>query len=191
VWLVAVALIVVVFLALLSSLYALAVTGVPVVRTPAEFLAEITAEVSGGEGTTVVDAGCGDARALLAFCAAEGVTGRGYELNGPICLYGKARVLLSGRCERVKLHWGDFFRCELEDVDVVFCHLMPAVMVRVGAKCAQEMCAGARLVSFLWEVPGWVPSRVVKLGRREDPLFVYEIPPRCQENDRPDNEPKT
>lgn len=190
-WLVVVGLIVVAFLALLSSLYALVVTGVPVVRTPAEFLSEIAAEVGGEKGTTIVDAGCGDARTLLAFCAAEGVTGRGYELSGPMWLYGLTRVLLSGRGGRIRLYWRDFFRCELEDVDVVYCHLMPAVMARVGTKCAEEMRAGSRLVSYLWEVPGWAPARVLKLGLREDPLFVYEIPPRCQENDHPDCGPKT
>jgi hypothetical protein len=189
--LVVVTLIVVVFLALLSSLYALVVTGVPVLRTPAEFLEEITAEVGGEKVATIVDAGCGDARALLAFCAAEGVTGRGYELNGPIWLYGFSRLLLSGRSGHIRLYWRDFFRCELEDVDVVYCHLMPAVMARIGAKCAEEMRVGTRLVSYLWEVPGWAPARVLKLGRRKDPLFVYEIPPGCQENDHPDCRPKT
>lgn len=190
-WLLVVILIVIIFLALLSSLYALAATGVPVVRTPAEFLDEIAGEVGGNEETTVVDAGCGDARTLLAFCSAAGVRGRGYELNGPVWLAALARVLLSGKGGRVKVHWKDFFRCELEDVDVVYCHLMPAVMARIGAKCAEEMRAGTRLLSYLWEVPGWTPKRIVKLGRREDPLFVYEIPALCQENDPADCRPKT
>ena len=190
-WLVVVGLVVVAFLALLSSLYALVVTGVPVVRTPAEFLSEIAAEVSGEKGATIVDAGCSDARTLLAFCAAEGVTGRGYELNGPVWLAGLVRGLFSGKGGRIKLYWKDFFRCELEDVDVVYCHLMPAVMGRIGAKCAEEMRAGTRVLSYLWEVPGWTPQKTLKLGRREDPLFVYEIPPRCQENSHSDCGPKT
>jgi hypothetical protein len=191
VWLVVVVFILVVFLALVSSLYALAVTGVPVVRTPAEFLDEISAEVGAGKEQKVVDAGCGDARTLLALCAGEGSIGRGYELNGPIWLFGRMRVLFSFRSRRIKVYWRDFFRCELEDVDVVYCHLMPAVMGRVGVKCAQEMRAGTRLFSYLWEVPGWTPSRILKLGRREDPLFVYDIPPGCQENDQTNGQPKT
>lgn len=190
-WLLVVIVIVVVFLALLSSLYALAVTGVPVVRTPAEFLSEIASEVGGGQDTTIVDAGCGDARTLLSLCAAAGARGRGYELNGPVWLAGLLRVLFSGGGGRVKVYWKDFFRCELEDVDVVYCHLMPAVMARVGVKCAEEMRAGARLLSYLWEVPGWIPRKTIKLGRRQDPLFVYEIPPHCQENGPADCRPKT
>jgi hypothetical protein len=182
VWLLVVILIMLIFLALLSSLYALVVTGVPVVRTPAEFLLEIAAEVGGDKDFTIVDAGCGDARTLLAFCTAAGVRGRGYELNGPVWLAGLARVLFSGKAGQVKVYWKDFFRCELEDADVVYCHLMPAVMARIGAKCSEEMRAGTRLLSYLWEVPGWTPLKTVKLGPREDPLFVYEIPQRCQEN---------
>jgi len=191
VWLLVVILIVLIFLSLLSSLYALAVTGVPVVRTPAEFLSEIAVEIGGDKDTTIVDAGCGDARTLLAFCTAAGARGRGYELNGPVWLAGLTRVLFSGKAGRVWVYWKDFFRCELEDVDVVYCHLMPAVMARIGAKCSEEMRAGTRLLSYLWEVPGWTPQKTVKLGPREDPLFVYEIPPCCQENIPVDCRPKT
>jgi len=190
-WLLVVSVIVVVFLALLSSLYALVVTGVPVVRTPREFLDQIAAEIGGSGDVTIVDAGCADARTLLAFCGTAGVRGRGYELNGPVWLAGLARVLFSKRSGRVRVYWKDFFRCELEDVDVVYCHLMPAVMARIGAKCAEEMRAGTRLLSYLWEVPGWTPQKIVKLGRREDPLFVYEVPAPCQENDPADYRPKT
>ena len=112
-------------------------------------------------------------------------------VTGPVWLAGLARVLFSGRCRRVKVFWGDFFRCELEDADVVYCHLMPAVMGRIGAKCREEMRPGSRVLSYLWEVPGWTPVKILKLGRREDPLFVYEIPAHCQENDPADCGPKT
>ena len=66
---------------------------------------------------------------------------------------------------------------ELEGAAGVYCFLMPHVMQRIGRKCAEEMRPGTLLVSYLWEVPGWAPLSVVKLGLREDPLFVYKIPP--------------
>jgi len=104
------------------------------------------------------------------------VRGRGYELNGPVCLAGWLRCRLSSHGRQVRLHWQDFFRCELEDVDLVYCHLMPWAMDRVGQKCIEEMRPGSRLLSYLWEVPGWKPARVQKLGLGQDPLYIYEIP---------------
>jgi hypothetical protein len=176
VWTVAAGLILLVFVALLASLYALASTRVPVVRTPREHLAAISAAAGIRHGTVVVDAGCGDARALLTLCTEAGVTGRGYELNGPVWLYGWFRVLFAGGGRgRVRVRWSNFFRCELEDVDVVYCYLMPGSMQRVARKCSEEMRPGARLVSYLWEVPGWEPVRTLELGPGQDPLYVYEV----------------
>jgi hypothetical protein len=164
------------FAGLVSSLYALAVTRVPVLRTPRALLAELHQALAPRPGQLVVDAGAADGQALAALCAAPGVRGRGYELNGPVWLWGSLRLLVSGRAGRVRLRWADFRRAELEQADLVYAFLMPAAMSAVGKKCLEELRPGARLASYLWSVPGWTPSRVIPLGRRGDPLYVYEFP---------------
>jgi len=56
VWFFAV-LIVVAFFALLSSIFALAITRVPVVRTPVDFLQEIAGQIGALDSGVIVDAG--------------------------------------------------------------------------------------------------------------------------------------
>ncbi len=188
-WLV-VGLFAVVFLAFLSSFFALAVTRVPVLRTPAELLDGIRDALQMRDDQVLVDAGCADARTLVALCRGSRVRGRGYELNGPVWLAARLRVLLTGNAGRIRIAWKDFFRTELEDVDVVYCYLMPGVMERVAGKCEREMRPGGRLVSFLWSVPGWRPVETLRLGRLSDPVYIYRVPPlegvsdQSQENDR-------
>jgi len=165
-----------VFLGLASSLYALAVTRVPVLRTPRALLEELRLALAPGAGQLVVDAGAADGRTLAALCAAPGVRGLGFELNGPVWLWGSLRLLFAGRAGRVRLAWADFRRAELEQVDLVYAFLMPAAMAEVWRKCLEELRPGARLASYLWEVPGLAPTRIVPLGRRGDPLYVYEVP---------------
>ncbi|MBW1809694.1 MAG: hypothetical protein JRJ19_06935 [Deltaproteobacteria bacterium] len=181
-WIVVVSLILVVFFALCSSLFALMATSVPVVRTPEKMLAEISKLAAVQKSRIIVDAGCGDARTLLALCATQAACGRGYELNGPLKVFAMFRVLLAGRRKSIKIYFRDFFRCELEDVDLVYCFLMPAVMRRVGRKCLEEMRPGTRLVSYLWEVPDWEPTETIKLGGREDPLFIYVLEPEIKKD---------
>ncbi|HOX47403.1 MAG TPA: hypothetical protein PK668_27665 [Myxococcota bacterium] len=171
-------------LGLVSSLYALTTTRVPVLRTPGALLDGLRQALAPRPGQLVVDAGAADGRALAALCAEPGVRGRGYELNGPVWLWGSLRLLLAGRAGRVRLRWADFRRAELEQADLVYAYLMPAAMPALGQKCLAELRPGARLASFMWPVPDWTPARVVPLGRRQDPLFIYEIPPgQCA--DRP------
>ena len=64
-WIVVVSLILVVFLAVCSSLFALMATSVPVVRTPEKMLAEISKLAVVQKSKIIVDAGCGDFRNRL------------------------------------------------------------------------------------------------------------------------------
>ncbi len=164
------------FLAFGSSVYALAVTRVPVLRTPAELLPAIRASIGLADGQVLVDAGCGDGRALVSLCQGTRARGRGYELNGPMWLAAWLRVLFGGKAGRIRIVWKDFMRSELEDVDVVYCYLMPGTMQQVADKCAEEMAPGGRLVSFMWAVPGWEPDEILPVGRLEDPVYVYRLP---------------
>lgn len=171
------------FLAFGSSVYALAVTRVPVLRTPADLLPAIREGLGLIDGQVVVDAGCGDGRALVALCRGTKVRGRGYELSGPMWLVAWARVLLTGGAGRIRIAWKDFLRSELEDVDVVYCFLMPGAMQQVADKCAEEMAPGGRLVSFLWAVPDWEPAEVLPVGRLRDPVYIYRLPARPRQVD--------
>jgi SAM-dependent methyltransferase len=171
------------FLGILSSVWALTVTRVPVLRTPAALLSGIRAALDPGAGQVVVDAGCADGRTLLALCEREDVTGRGFELNGPVWLLARMKVLFAGRSARVHIRWGDFFRGDLEDVDLVYCYLMPGLMPEVAAKCLEEMRPGSRLASFQWQVPGWQAEQVVPLGALGDPLYIYRLPPSSTDPD--------
>jgi SAM-dependent methyltransferase len=164
-----------VFLGVLSSLFALWMTGVPVVRTPATFHSEIAKVLNPKPGEIILDAGCGDGRLLRFLCAKEGVLGKGTEINGPMYFWASLRTLFSRERKKVRIHWGDFFREDWEELSFVYCHLMPGTMPRVARKCEEEMRPGSFLISYLFEVPGWTPTQTVFLGSRSDPLYVYKI----------------
>lgn len=183
----AVSLIVLAFSMLLWSLIVLGLTRVPVVRTPLDHLAEIATACGADGGELIIDAGCADGRTLIGLCRLCGARGRGYEMNLPVAVAGKLRAVFSGRGLTLKIKLGDFFRCELEDADVVYCYLMPGLMKRVADKCAEEMRPGCRLVSYMWNVPDRTPEKTLWLGPRRDPLYVYRMPMESPE--APDSAP--
>lgn len=169
-----------------SSVYALAHSRVPVVRTPAEHLDAIASALPLAPGDRVVDAGCADGRVLRALCRREGVNGLGLELNGAVWAWAWARTRLSPVRRRVRVRWADLFRADFEDASVVYAFLMPHLLPRLYQKCCEEMRPGTLLATYLFEVPNRDPERVILLGRRQDPLCLYRI------NDRPeDARPKT
>ncbi|NMB75470.1 MAG: hypothetical protein GYA21_10130 [Myxococcales bacterium] len=168
----------------LSSVFALAQSRVPVVRTPTQHLDAITTALALAPGSLVVDAGCADGRLLRSLCRREGVRGLGLELNGGVWLWAWARTRLSPVRDRVRIRWADLFRQDFEEADLVYAFLMPHLLPRLYDKCAEEMRPGSLLATYLFEVPGRDPERVILLGKRKDPLHIYRLE-RAASPDRP------
>ncbi|NPV03437.1 MAG: hypothetical protein HPY67_01720 [Syntrophaceae bacterium] len=126
-------------------------------------------------GELLVDVGCGDGRVLREARRRYGVTCRGFEIN-PIA-YLKATLLTLGR-RGIEIRFGNFWKADLADADVVSCYLFPDVMRRLGEKLAAELASGARVISFNFPIPGWKPQATLRAASRlhNDPIYIYQIP---------------
>ncbi|MGD9055415.1 MAG: class I SAM-dependent methyltransferase [Desulfobacterales bacterium] len=122
----------------------------------------------------LVDLGCGDGRVLREAQKRYGVRTVGYEIN-PLA-YLKARFFSFGS-NKIKIKRQNFWEADLSDADVVFCYLYPDVMKRLAAKLLAGLKPGAIIVSSNFPLPGFVPSKILKLERslHSDPIFIYHL----------------
>jgi SAM-dependent methyltransferase len=122
----------------------------------------------------LVDLGCGDGRVLREAQKRYGVRTVGYEIN-PLA-YLKARILSIG-FNKIKIRHQNFWDADLSDADVVFCYLYPDVMKRLAAKFVSGLKPGAVIVSSNFGLPGFVPSKILKLecSLYNDPIFIYRL----------------
>ena len=123
---------------------------------------------------TLVDLGCGDGRVLREAQKRYGVHTIGYEIN-PMA-YLKARIFSFGQ-NKIKIRREDFWEADLSDADVVFCYLYPDVMKKLAAKLAVGLKPGTLVVSSNFSLPGFVPSKVLRLENswHNDPIYVYRL----------------
>lgn len=123
----------------------------------------------------LMDLGCGDGRVLRAAVARYGVRCLGFEIN-PVA-FALARLLCLGS-RNIRIHWGNFWKADLHEADVVFCYLFPDVMKRLAEKLALELRPGARVVSCNFPIPGWRPAAVLHADSalHNDPIYVYRVP---------------
>ena len=123
---------------------------------------------------TLVDLGCGDGRVLREAQKRYGVHTIGYEIN-PVA-YLKARLFSFGP-HKIKIRHENFWEADLSGADVIFCYLCPETAKKLAAKLTADLKPGAVVVSSNFSLPGFVPSRVLRLesSRHNDPIYIYHL----------------
>lgn len=124
---------------------------------------------------TVVDLGCGHGGLLLRLAAAR-PDARFVGVEHAPLPWLAARLRAVG-CGNVAIRYGDLWRADLGQADVVYAFLSPAPMRRLWTKALGEQPAGALLVSNSFPVPDVAPWREVAVGdRRRTRLYCYRMP---------------
>ncbi len=132
-------------------------TRVPYVPAPAAAVERALDLLDVKPGQRVVDLGCGDGRFVFA-AAARGAQAEGYELAIWPLIRAHVRRLITRSPAR--LHWSNYLRTPLHDVDAAYAYLVTPVMAPLAAKLATELRDGARVVCYGPSLPGWTPTQV-------------------------------
>lgn len=139
---------------------------VPTGRRTVQSMLEIT---NVGSGDVVFDLGSGDGRIIFA-AARRGAKAIGIDINPFWILWCRMRSLLHGFQDRVKFVYGNFFDQDLSQASVVTMYLLQETNERIQNKLASELEIGARVVSYVFTFPGWIPVREDK--KRDVRLYV-------------------
>ena len=143
--------------------------GAPWVPTPLRIAHKMLSMAQVQPSEVVYDLGCGDGRILILAARWFGARAVGVEID-PI-RYLMTRILVSvlGLNARVKVIYGDFFKQDLSQADVVTLFLLQDTNDSLSLKLIEELRPGARLVSYKFSF-----SALTLLRQDEDDeLFVY------------------
>jgi len=83
------------------------------------------------EGERVVDLGCGDGRIVVAAARDFRARATGWEIDPFRALWGKAWILLTGLAGRAHVVWGNMYRADLTQADVVVLFLSSKANARL------------------------------------------------------------
>ncbi len=123
------------------------------------------------KGSIVYDLGSGDGR-LLAQAAGKGAIATGYEINPLLVFYSVLRFLPLILRGRVKSVWGNFWKQNLSQADIVFVYLLPWRMDALATKLTKELKPGSVVVTNSFIFPGW------KMWKQDaaSHVYAYKIP---------------
>jgi len=121
----------------------------PFIPTPKAIVDDMIALAVIKKGDRVYDLGCGDGRLLLA-AAKQGAIATGYELSIPALLIAKWRTR---KYPQIDVRYGDFWKREYSDADVIFCYLLKEKMKMFEETIWLQMKPGTRVVSHAFKMP--------------------------------------
>ena len=150
-----------------------ALYGLPPVPTKPERIRKALKLANLQPNETLYDLGAGDGRVLLIAVRDFGAKAVGIEI-GPIqCALIWLRAVASGFGSKIQIRWGNFYKGNLKDADVVFVYATSKEVVKLAPHLASQLKRGARVVSISADFPEWEPQEF----DNQKLIFVYEMPP--------------
>ncbi len=111
------------------------------------------------------DLGCGDGRIVITAAKKYGARGIGIDLDPQRVAEAKANAKQAGVEARVQFLAGDLFTADFSDATVVTLFLWPKVNLKLRPLLWQQLKAGTRVVSYIWDMgPDWPPEKTVSFN---------------------------
>jgi len=150
-----------------------ALHGLPPVPTKPERIQKALQMANLQPNEILYDLGAGDGRVLFIAARDFGAKAIGIEV-GPIqCALIWLRAVAKGLGNQIVIRWGNFYKADLHDADVVFVYATSTEVMKLAPHLGTQLKRGARLVSISADFPEWEPSAFDEY----DLIFVYEMPP--------------
>lgn len=123
------------------------------------------------EGEILYDLGCGDGRFLILGAKEFGAYGVGIEISPLRYLWSKFNVRISSLSGKIKIRFGNFFKAQISDADVIVIFLTARANKRLVPKFKKELKPGTRIVSHYWQILEMIPEKIDK----EDKIYLYKF----------------
>jgi precorrin-6B methylase 2 len=126
------------------------------------------------DGDVCYDLGCGDGSVLFAVARKNpNVTSIGYEISLLPWFAARVRKVLGGKKYRnVSIRYGNLFKQNLSDANLVFVFLLAKSYPRLAKKFGQELDHDARVVVEAWPIPDVAYIQKIKKDGLL-PVYIY------------------
>lgn len=124
--------------------------------TPKPVIKEILKKLELKTGDKFYELGAGTGRVMvLAAKSNPGIEIIGFEKSLIFYCLAWLNLKLNG-VKNAKFYLGNFFKADLRQADAVFCYLFPAILENLKDKFLKEPKPGTKIVSFGFEIKGWL-----------------------------------
>ena len=138
-----------------GSLLVATIKGSPIVYADRSAIRDCWKLAGLSSGQTVVDLGCGNARALIIAVAEFGAKGIGVDRSLYCYFRSKMNLLFSGQSQNIKIVWGDFqsLEQELAKADAVYLYLQNETLAEIEPWLFDSIAPHTKVFSLAFSCP--------------------------------------
>ena len=141
-------------------------TPLPVVRALLELAAV-------GPQDVVYDLGSGDGRIPITAAREFGARGVGIEIDPALVEQAIANARAAGVEDKVEFRHADMYAADVRPATVVTLFLHPGPNLKLREKLRADLPAGARVVSYAWDMGSWKPAEERRVNDHR--IFLWRI----------------
>lgn len=164
IWVHPIFIIIILSILIIPGIYA-AVIGGPFVPSNRKRHKKMIKLANVGRNDIVYDIGCGDGR-LVFSSAPFAKKAIGYELSIPLYLFAKFLSLF--KSSKAEIRYGNMWKQNFSDADVIFCYLLPSSMKKFYGQIWPTLKPGTRIVSNSFQIHS------IKPIKKDDKVYLYK-----------------
>lgn len=119
----------------------------------------------------VYDLGSGDGRTIITASKEFGAKSVGIEADPIRLLWSRLRIRRLGLTNHTSVIWGNFFKKDLSEANVVTLYLFQSTNDKLVRKFERELRPGTRVISHVFTFKSWTPIEVDDKHN----LYLYEV----------------
>lgn len=126
-----------------------------------------------GPEDVVYDLGSGDGRIVITAAKEFGARGVGIEIHSPLVERARANARDAGVAANVEFRLEDMYQADIREATVVTLFLHPTPNLELRPRLLRDLPAGARVVSYMWDMDDWTADEVRRVGPHR--VFLWQI----------------
>jgi len=143
--------------------------GAPYVPSPMNKVRKMLDIANLTDKDVLYDLGSGDGRIIISGAKIYGAKTVGIEADPLRYLWSKLVIYFNNLTDNVNVIWGNFNKTSIIDATVVTIYQRKGVNKALKEKFLRELKPGTRIVSYMYEIEGWSPSKFDE----ESKIYLY------------------
>ena len=127
-------------------------------------------------GEIFYELGCGSGKVTFYAYKNFKIKAIGIELAIPLYFYCRLKRLLVKNNNQLVFLNKNLFKVDLSKADAVYFFGMPnSIKNKLKQKLTKELKPGARVISYVFPIPGWQPKIIDKPNKKDIAIYLYEM----------------